>query len=144
MRAFKGIATRSFARAAQAAPFIADFVHPMLDASAKGAAQNCVNDGSNVACRLTWSNSSEKSWEQNVAGDGNLGEVLNALSTVQAMLWRTANAINGTVGSVSPNATTSGSPSGTSGSVQQTGVGATIAVSFTYAFAIAFAVVLNC
>lgn len=115
----------------------------MLDASAKGAARNCEKDGSNVACRLSWSNSSEGSWEQNVAGDGNLGEVLNALSTIQSLLWRTIDAFNSTIGLGSPNATTSVSPPGTSGSVQQTGAGSTLVASLTCVLAIAFAVVLS-
>ncbi|KAJ8117029.1 hypothetical protein OPT61_g1677 [Boeremia exigua] len=143
-RAYKGIATRSFARAARAAPIVADSIHNMLDASAKGAAQNCETTGNITACRLSWSSSSKGTSEQKVAGDGNLGEVLNALSAVQALLWRTVETSNATSGSTTPNGTTGGSPSGTSGGVQPTGAGSTLMVSFTFVLAVAFAAALNC
>lgn len=143
-RAFKGIATRSFARAARAAPIVADSLHSMLDASAKGAAQNCDGTGESVACRLSWSSSVNETWEKNTAGDGNLGEALNALSAVQALLWRTVELSNGTASPASPNATTTGSPSGASGSVLPTGAGATLATSFTCVLAVAFAAALSC
>jgi mannan endo-1,6-alpha-mannosidase len=146
-RAFKGIAARSFGRAAQAAPLVADSINTLLLASAKGAADNCESSGDSVACRLSWSGDS--AWEQATAADGNLGEVLNALQAVQALLWSTidiAGAGNGTSSnSSSPNATASGSPSGTSGNVaQHTGTGATVAASFTFVLVVAFAVALSC
>lgn len=143
-RAFKGIAARSFARAARAAPIVADSLHDMLDASSRGAAENCKGSGNNVACRLNWSSSGDKSWDQETAGDGNLGEVLNALSAVQAVIWRTAAMPNSTVGFVSPNATTSSSPSGASSIVLPTGRGSTLAASFTCALVVAFAAALSC
>ncbi|KAJ4992820.1 Mannan endo-1,6-alpha-mannosidase DCW1-like protein 3 [Stagonosporopsis vannaccii] len=143
-RAFKGIAIRSFARAAQAAPIVADSIHRMLDASAKGAAQSCEVNDDDVACRLSWSSSSNTTWEQNTAEDGNLGEVLNALSAIQALLWRNVEISNSTTGSVSPNATTSGGTSGTSGTILPTSAGSTIATSFTFVLAISFAVAISC
>lgn len=143
-RAFKGIATRSFARAALAAPVVAKSIRTMLDASAKGAAQSCEGEDDGVACRLSWSSSGNSASEQKTAGDGNLGEVLNALSAVQSLLWRNVEISNGTIGSTTSNATTSGSPSGASGTVLPTGAGSSVAVSFTCVLAISLAVVLSC
>lgn len=141
-RAFKGIATRSFARAARAAPIVANSIYSMLNASAKGAAQNCNESDGKVACRLSWSSSGNDTREQNTAGDGNLGEVLNALSVVQALLWDTAS--NETVGSVSPNATSGGNSSDASGSVLPTGAASAYMASLTCVFAAAFAAFLGC
>ncbi|KAH6644307.1 glycoside hydrolase [Boeremia exigua] len=143
-RAFKGIATRSFARAAQVAPIVAEPIYTMLNASAKGAAQNCEGTGENVACGFSWSSLSNSNLEEKTAGDGNLGEVLNALSAVQGLLWRTVDFSNQTVGSSSPNTTTSGNASSTSGSPQSTGAGSTVAASFTFVLAVAFAAALSC
>ncbi|KAF9700866.1 hypothetical protein EKO04_001064 [Ascochyta lentis] len=148
-RAFKGIVTRSFGRAARVAPFISDSIHDILVASAKGAANNCESSGDSVACRLSWSNSSTGTWEQATTADGNLGETLNALQAVQALLWPTfdfaVGMTNGTAGSLNPNATTSGSPSGTSGIIaQHTGAATSLAVSFTFVLAVAFAAAVSC
>lgn len=147
-RAFKGIAVRSFGRAAQVAPLVAEPIHTMLLASAKGAADNCEDSGDSVACSLNWSG--ESAWEQATAADGNLGEVLNALQAVQALLWSTVDITRAGAGdstpsgASSPNATASGSPSGTSSNVaQHTGTGATVAASFTFSLAVAFAVALS-
>ena len=142
-RAFKGIAVRSFGRAALVAPIVADSIHSMLNASAKGAAENCKDNGDSVACGLSWSSSIDDTGDQATAAGGNLGEVLNALSAVQALLWPTTDFANGT-GSVSPNATTSERPSGTTSGVENTGAGATLAVSFRIVLAFAFAATLSC
>lgn len=143
-RAYKGIATRSFARAAQVAPIVADSLHAIINASAKGAANNCEGSGDNVACGLDWSTTNNGTYERRTAADGNLGEVLSALSAIQALLWPTIDP-NGTIESLSPNTTASGSPSGTSGNgAQHTGAGATLAASFTFVMAIAFAAALGC
>ncbi|KAF1354186.1 glycoside hydrolase [Lizonia empirigonia] len=148
-RAFKGIAMRSYARAAQVASIVRDSLHYLLVASAKGAASNCEGSGDNVACGLNWSNSSESIWEKATAADGNLGETLNALQAIQGSLWPVidseAGTVNGTVGSGSPNGTTSGTPSGSSGSAAQpTGAGATLVASLTFILVVAFASALSC
>ena len=143
MRAFKAIAVRSFARAALAAPIVADNVHAMLNASAKGAAKNCKGDGNAVECGLAWTSSSNTTWEQKSAADGNLGEVLNALSAVQGLLWSTVS-VNGTAGSAKPNGTSSGGPSGTPGAPENTGAGSTLVTSLTLVMAIALATALGC
>ncbi|KAL1642985.1 hydrolase 76 protein [Didymella pomorum] len=138
-RSFKGIAARSFARAALAAPIVADSIYKTLNASAKAAASSCVvNTSKNVACSFEWDTGS--------AGDTTgLGESLNALQAVQALLWRTANFTSSASNSTaSLNGTTSGSPSGASGVPQNTGAGSTMAASVTFVLAIAFAAALSC
>jgi mannan endo-1,6-alpha-mannosidase len=148
-RAFKGIAVRSFGRATQAAPSVAEPINKMISASAESAAKNCEGSDEKVECRLSWTASSNSSWEAASASDGNLGEVLNALQAVQALLWPTiditaAGAGNDSSKSTSTNATTSGSPSGSSSSASPTGAGATLATSFTLVLAVAFAAALSC
>lgn len=142
-RAFKGIAARSFARAAQAAPIIADPIYKTLNASAKAAASSCVtNTQLNVTCTFEWNQGPVN----DSSNDSNsLGERLNALQTVQALLWRTADFTSGPLNStVGSNATGSGSPPGASGTPQNTGAGSTLAASVTFVFAIAFAAALSC
>jgi mannan endo-1,6-alpha-mannosidase len=150
-RAFKGIAARSFGRAAQVAPIVAKPIQTLLLASAKSATNNCEGSGEDVACTFGWAEKSNITNEQATAGEGNLGEVLNALQAVQALLWYTfdttaAGAGNQTSSnSSSPNATTSENPLGTSGSISQhTGAGATLVSSFTFILAVAFAAALSC
>lgn len=147
-RAFKGIATRSFARAAVAAPLIAESINAMISASAKGAVKNCNIYDDDVECRLTWSNSSNDAWGQWSVKSGSLGEVLNALSAVQALLWPTAGLTNGTVngtsGSANHNASATGNPSGPSGVPESKGAGSTFAASITFVLALAFATALSC
>jgi mannan endo-1,6-alpha-mannosidase len=148
-RAFKGIATRSFARAAVAAPLVADSISAIISASAKGAVKNCNIRNDDVECRLTWSNSSNDAWGQWSVEAGSLGEVLNALSAVQALLWPTAGLTNGTVngtsGSANHSASAPGSPSGSStGAPESKGAGSTFAASITFVLALAFATALSC
>lgn len=142
MRAFKGIAIRSFARAAGAAPIIDGLVRKMLNASAKGAARNCDGSDDNVACSLSWSNSGNGSWNHATAANGNLGEVLNALQAVQALLWRTADFTNRTSGPTKP--LSSGTLPGASGAPQSAGAASTVAKTFTFVLAAAFAAALCC
>ncbi|KAG9204982.1 hydrolase 76 protein [Epicoccum nigrum] len=147
-RAFKGIATRSYARAAVAAPLVAESINAMISASAKGAVKNCNINNDDVECRLTWSNSSNDEWGQWSVESGSLGEVLNALSAVQALLWPTAEFTNGTTngtsGSANHNASTTGNPSGPSDAPENTGAGSTFAASITFVLALAFATALSC
>lgn len=146
-RAFKAIATRSFARAALAAPIIADPIHAMINASAKAAAESCEGSSdsvASVACKLAWSSSSKNTLKQKSADDGNLGEVLNALSAIQALLWPSVNLTNSAIEPTKSNATTDGSSPGPSGAPQNTGAGSTLAASFTLVLAIAFAAALSC
>lgn len=140
-RAFKGITARSLGRAAQAAPIVTDSIYKTLNATAKAAAASCEDSGNDVACNLYWSSKGIDS--SRTAAGGNLGEVLNALQAVQALLWHTVDFSNLTSGSTSPNATTSGSPSGTSGAPQSTGAGSIVAASATMVLAVAFAAALS-
>lgn len=142
-RAFKGIATRSYARAALAAPIIADPIQALLNASAKGAAKNCEGASNAVKCGLAWANWTNSTKAQDSAADGNLGEILNALSAVQGLLWSTAS-VNDTVEVANPNTTSDTSPSGASGAPESTGAGSTLAASLTFVMIIAFAAALSC
>jgi mannan endo-1,6-alpha-mannosidase len=147
-RAFKSGTIRSFARAALVAPFVSESIQSLLEASAKGAANNCEGSGEDVACRLTWSDTKDSKWKLASASNGNLGEVANALSAVKALLWSDAKPIanaNGTASSGS-SSTGSGSPSGTSGATNPettTSSAGTIAVSFASILAVAFAATLS-
>lgn len=142
-RAFKGVAVRSLARAAQAAPVVADSIYKTLNASAKAAALGCLaKTDSNIACSFEWNFGTA---EESGAASTGLGELLNALQAVQALLWRTANFTSGTPNStVSSNGTSSETPSGASGAPQSTGAGSTLAASVTCILAIAFAAALSC
>ncbi|KAF1840353.1 glycoside hydrolase family 76 protein [Cucurbitaria berberidis CBS 394.84] len=146
-RAFKGIAARSFARAAISAPSVAESINKMIGASAKGAASACDGNDENVSCNLSWIHGESK-WSVS-AKDGNLGEVFGALEVVQALLYPQAKALatgNGKgSGSNAGNGTKSGGASGTSGAVspQSTGSAGTIAASITAVIAVAFSVALS-
>ncbi|KAJ4301497.1 hypothetical protein N0V90_003589 [Kalmusia sp. IMI 367209] len=119
-RAFKGIATRSFARAAQAAPFVSGSLIPILQASAQGAADSCEGEKDSLKCALKWTGNGDP-----VGVDGGLGEAFSALSVVQALLVSDAKAPttessgNGTSSensaAGSPTATGSGKPAENTG-----------------------------
>ncbi|KAH7371593.1 glycoside hydrolase [Pyrenochaeta sp. MPI-SDFR-AT-0127] len=151
-RAFKGIAARSYARAAMSAPIIAESISKVLQASAKGAARACDGNGADVSCRLDWTDGESK-WESASAKKGNLGEVFGALEVVQALLYPQAKpllasggASGGKDGSGSGNTTQSAGPSGVSGASvpQSTGSAGTIAASVTAVMVVAFAAALSC
>ena len=95
-RAFKSGAIRSFARAALVAPFISDSVHTLIEASAKGAAKSCEGDMVDVKCNLDWTKASTAGAQNATAG--NLGEVMNALSAVKALLWTNRTGSSNTSG----------------------------------------------
>lgn len=147
-RAFKGIASRSFARAAISAPNVADSIKTMLTASAKGAASACQEDDNDISCRLSWTDSNSK-WESATAKAGNLGEVFAALEVVQGLLYPQAKAVATNTGqrsgSSSGNATQSGDASGTSSSTspQHTSLAVTIPVSITTSLIVTLAVALS-
>ncbi|KAL6711701.1 hydrolase 76 protein [Coniothyrium glycines] len=114
-RAFKGIAARSYARAAVAAPFVAESVNKQLEASAKGAARACDGSDEAIQCSLSWADEDSK-WETASAKDGNLGEVFGALAVVQGLLYKSSKPV------ATSNGTTSGSTS--NNATQSTGTGA--------------------
>lgn len=88
-RAFKGIAARSMARAAIAAPFTANDIRKTLQASAKGAAENCDGENEDIACNLIWD--SERTSDENAnVSEGGLGETFAAMEVVQALLYADA------------------------------------------------------
>jgi hypothetical protein len=139
-RALKSGAVRSYARAGLVAPFIADSVKTLIQASAKGAAENCEttdeNNVKDVKCGLEWN--TERRNQKN-ASSGNLGEVTNALSVIKALLRFDVNPSSGS------NLTSSDNSSSTSGAaaLEHTGGSGTIAASATSALLIAFVAALT-
>ncbi|KAF2013954.1 glycoside hydrolase family 76 protein [Aaosphaeria arxii CBS 175.79] len=89
-KSFKGIASRSLARAALVAPFVAEPLHEILEASAKGAASNCKGEGKDIACGFKWF---EANSDVNSLGDEGLSEVQSALEVVQALLYPEAQGV---------------------------------------------------
>lgn len=100
------------------------------------------NTKDNVACAFGWDQGTVEDSSSTSTG---LGELLNALQAVQALLWRNADFTSSPSNSTaSTNATTSGSPSGVSGSPENTGAGSTVAASVTLVLTVAFAAALSC
>ncbi|KAF1964161.1 cell wall glycosyl hydrolase Dfg5 [Bimuria novae-zelandiae CBS 107.79] len=83
-RAMKGLAARSYARAAIFAPFIAEELTSVLEASAKGAAEGCSGKEAKLQCSNKWTGNGEPS--------SGLGEVFGALAVVQGLLVKDAKA----------------------------------------------------
>jgi mannan endo-1,6-alpha-mannosidase len=146
-RAYKGLAARSYARAALVAPFLASQISPVLDASAKAAAGTCGNGegGFEVDCALTWNG------EDN-AREGDLSILFAVLEVVQGLLSPSAKALataNGAIANgttAAGNATQNAGASGNSGagSPQNTGSAGMLAGSITAVLAVAFAAALSC
>jgi mannan endo-1,6-alpha-mannosidase len=143
-RAFKGLATRSYARAALSAPFLADNVTVMLEASAKAAAGACkegvykdVEGGLDIQCALIWDG------EGSDAGVGDVSTGLASLEAVQGLLWARAKALETKDGK---NETVQAGVSATSGAAapEQTGAAGVVAGSLMAVLAVAFAAALSC
>jgi mannan endo-1,6-alpha-mannosidase len=133
-RAFKGIFARTMARAALAAPIVADSIKNVLSKSAVAAAAACTT-GDDPNCKFGWANASS-TWEAGSASDDNLGEVFSALELVQGLLYPSAKALksaNGGSGSggVAGNGTTNAAPPGTGlgGAPQNTGAAGSVTAS---------------
>ncbi|KAH6861269.1 putative glycosyl hydrolase [Alternaria alternata] len=146
MRAYKGMAISSYARAVVAAPIIAEPLMKKLEVSAQAAAGTCGGDFYNVQCSLDWANSTEGMWEAADASDGNLNEVYDALQAVQGLLFSQTTPPNVTSSGNGDNATQKVGASGTSGAgaPKETGAAGTIAASVTMVLAMAFAAALSC
>jgi mannan endo-1,6-alpha-mannosidase len=144
MRAYKGIAARSYARAVIAAPTIAKPLTQKLEASAKAAAGACNGDSKDVKCSLAWANPDGGNWTAASASNGNMNEVFDALQVVQGLLFSPATS-NGTGSGNGDSATQKDSASGTSGAgaPKETGAAVTIAVSIKMVLAVAFAAALS-
>jgi mannan endo-1,6-alpha-mannosidase len=147
MRAYKGVFARTYARAALAAPIVAEAINKMLSASAKGAANACTS-GDDAECSLSWVDAKSKNGGAS-AKDGNLGEVYNALEVIQGLLYPSVSkGLKGAAGSgtTGGNITQNGGASNTSGSSapQQTGTAGSVAVNIVAVLAVAFAAALNC
>ncbi|KAL1593231.1 hypothetical protein SLS60_010839 [Paraconiothyrium brasiliense] len=98
-RAYKGIASRSFARAIASAPFLSDLLTPLLEASAKAAAEGCSTKDGTVKCPLKWTTKDD--------GEYGLGQSFSALAVVQALLVPNAKPL---ATKSSSNGTSNGSP----------------------------------
>ncbi|CZR60701.1 related to mannan endo-1,6-alpha-mannosidase DCW1 precursor [Phialocephala subalpina] len=130
MKAFKGILAQDLTTAIQLAPYLESLIMPILQETAKAAADTCTGGVSGTECALSWTGSSDSS-------DFGLGQQLSALSYVQALLVSQAatpvtmstGGSNGTVttGGGASSTSTSGS-STTSGSAATTTNSAAVAV----------------
>jgi mannan endo-1,6-alpha-mannosidase len=124
-RAFKGLAARSYARAAISAGFQSGPIDSVLRASAKAAAASCDGEGDDVECALRWNDDGDDKVKVKEEG---LGETFAALEAVQALLYsQTGSIVSGnatTNQTTSPSGTPSGSPSGTSGAAAPENTGA--------------------
>jgi mannan endo-1,6-alpha-mannosidase len=145
-RAFKGVFARTYARAALAAPIVAESIGKFLSNSAKGATRSCKGSDEDVACSLTWTQPVTEA--QLSAKDGNIGEVFSALEVVQGLLYSSVSkglqGANGS-GTSGGNGTQNGDASRTSGTPSQTtGAAGSVAANAFAVIAIAFAASLIC
>lgn len=76
---FKAYLARWLAKSAIVAPYIADSVHSLLNASANAAAQSCSGGNNSVTCGQKW-------YVGGYDGSSGVGQQLSALETVQSML----------------------------------------------------------
>lgn len=121
----------------------------MLQASAKGAAEQCEGDEKDVTCGLKWFEKDDEAASTGSGGLDGLGETFSAMEVVQALLYPQAKAVTPASGN-SGNSTTS--PSGTSNSTSSptgtaagaAGTGAANKVEFAWVavFAGAFAMLM--
>ncbi|XP_014561378.1 glycoside hydrolase family 76 protein [Bipolaris victoriae FI3] len=147
-RAFKGVAARSYARAAVAAPTLTGPLTLMLEKSAKGAAKDCSKgqgETGDVACSLSWVDQ-ESMWEYNTASDGNLGEVFSAMEVVQGLLYSQTKIQGSNVTGSPVEEGEASKPSDGAGSEGTGAAGAagTMTASITVVLAAAFAAALLC
>ncbi|KAF2260284.1 mannan endo-1,6-alpha-mannosidase [Lojkania enalia] len=125
-KAYKGIAIRSFSRAALYAPFTSSSFHDMLEASAENAAESCKGEGKDLTCSFIWFEESEPI----EVSDEGLGQAFNALGAVQALLYSDANiAPNGD----SPNSANPTADPTVSGSASPSGAGTAVPADGTNA-----------
>jgi mannan endo-1,6-alpha-mannosidase len=107
MKAYKGITARWLAATIQMAPYTSSLILPKLTASAQAAVKQC--DGKDQ-CGFMWTTA-------NSNGDTGIGQQMNALAVVQALLvGSTALPATVATGGVPPgNSSSSSGPSNTSG-----------------------------
>lgn len=145
MRAMKGVAVRSIARAAAVASgSISNSLFELIQKSAQGAASACVGESDAVKCGFSWADSNSK-WEKASASDGNLGEVFDALEVIQGLLYRNKASVVASGANGNQNTTLSkntGNATSGAASQQKTGAADTIAASGVFALAVAFAAAL--
>lgn len=147
MRAFKGLLAQRLVKTIQVAPYTFPTIQPLLLSSAQAAAKAC----SETTCQLSWNG------KQSGDGQGGVGEQLDALSVVQALLAQDATPVtkqqegnNATVpasGTSSASGTQAGassgtptaSPQGTSAATKLGGLG----ISTFMALSISLALLIN-
>jgi mannan endo-1,6-alpha-mannosidase len=105
MKAYKGITARWLAATVQMAPYTSSLILPKLSASAQAAVKQC--DG-NAQCGFEWTTATSD-------GDTGLGQQMNALAVVQALLvGNAAPPATITTGGVAPGNSSSSSDSSSS------------------------------
>jgi len=146
-RGFKGVAARSYARAAIAAPAVTEPLHKILETSAKAAARTCIQaenrneETEYVRCASSWAGGFNES-DAATARDGNLGEVFSAMEAIQSLLYSSAKTSepNVTDDSADKNSTENGG----AGTPEKAGGARTRAAGITAVLAVAFAAALMC
>jgi len=130
----KGLASRALARAAVYAPFAAEAPRKVLEASAKGAAQNCNVDGSTLACKDLWYEKGSEPGFQQGNGTVSVSDNFNALEVIQALLYQSKGVSTqaATSNSTNPPPTGTGSPAptGAAGNVKVAWSGVVLAGLF--------------
>ena len=100
---FKAYLARWMAAATQIAPFTEGFIMPKLQASATGAAKQCVGGSDGKTCGRQWFNSQ---WD----GKSGVGEEMSALSVIQAnLISKVAAPLTANTGGTSKSDPTAGS-----------------------------------
>ncbi|PVI02808.1 glycoside hydrolase family 76 protein [Periconia macrospinosa] len=104
-RAYKGVAIRSYYHTMRYAPFSAEKLQSVASSSAKGAKRSCyglLDNDSDIFCGFSWAEAPITDVVINIQDD--IGEMHNALSAIQGLLWPQAKALassNTSVGSTS-------------------------------------------
>jgi mannan endo-1,6-alpha-mannosidase len=123
MKAYKGMTARWLAATVQMAPYTSSLILPKLSASAQAAVKQC--DG-NDQCGFEWTTATSD-------GDTGLGQQMNALAVVQALLvGNAALPTTTTTGGIAPGNSSSSSNtslSGPSSSSSSAGAASTSATS---------------
>jgi mannan endo-1,6-alpha-mannosidase len=116
MKAYKGITARWLAATVQMAPYTSSLILPKLSASAQAAAKQC---DENDQCGFKWTTATSD-------GDTGLGQQMNALAVVQALLvGDAALPVTVATGGVAPsNSSSSSNTSSLSGPSNSSGAGA--------------------
>ena len=126
----KGLAARSYARAAISAPFVAENITTILRVSAKGAAAGCNVEEEELACNLRWNGGG--------AADSGLGEAFNVLAVVQGLLTKTPlpASSSGNSTATGDQVTSTSAPSGSAQPAESDGAASALTLSHGLIFAV--------